>query len=146
LGQGQNRTFYNPLPTTFLEEIEKGKEEVEKEGEEKGYWNGSIYHLEKYIISREPIHEHMKLSLWFRPTDYYSTLSKHRFLQKNNTYLSGHNWENLVPSIPIHMGIGLCLLTEDGYILLAHRGTKVAINPGVYGTGCAEGLSRPLSS
>jgi DNA-binding XRE family transcriptional regulator len=146
-------TFYDFRPVNFIEEIEQMKTIIEKEqlqNEINGkplQWNGDIYHLARCIVSRESIHEHMKLNLWFHPTDYYTVLGKNRCLKENSfreKYVVGYDWEISFPPLPIPFGIGLSLLTRDGYILFAQRGGTLGVRPGYFMTSVEEGLSRPL--
>lgn len=147
------RTFYDSRPMPFMDEIEQikgiiGQEQAQNEKNGKLLqWNGEIYHLANYQLSREPVHEHMKLHLWFRPTDYFTILAKNRCLKEHNfqkKYILGHDWEITFPSLPIPFGIGLSLLTSDGYILFAQREGNAGVRPGYFMTSVEEGLSRPL--
>ena len=88
----------------------------------------------------------MKLSLWFHPTDYYTVLAKNRCLKENTfreKYISD-DWEVPLHFLPIPFGIGLSLLTVDGYILFAQREGNLGVRPGYFMTSVEEGLSRPL--
>ncbi|HJT59941.1 MAG TPA: helix-turn-helix transcriptional regulator [Ktedonobacteraceae bacterium] len=145
-------TFYDYRPIRFTEEIEQMRGRIEQEqlqNELDGkplLWNGENYHLAKYVLSRDSIHEQMKLSLWFHPTDYYTILAKNRCLEDDSfrgKYLSDEG-ENPLPSLPIPFGIGLSLLTIDGYILFTQRAGDVGVRPGYFMTSVEEGLSRPL--
>jgi transcriptional regulator with XRE-family HTH domain len=147
------RTFYDSRPPRFFEEIEQTRERIEKEQaqhERNGkilQWNGEIYHLATYQLSREPVHEHMKLHLWFHPTDYFTVLAKNRCLKERTfreKYILGYDWDIPFPSLPIPFGIGLSLLTSDGYILFAQRERNLGVRPGYFMTSVEEGLSRPL--
>jgi transcriptional regulator with XRE-family HTH domain len=147
------RTFYDFRPVKFIKEIEQMRGVIEKEqiqneiNGEPLLWNGDIYHLAKYVLSRDPVHEHMKLSLWFHPTDYYTILAKNRCLKEitfRERYILGYDWEIPFPSLPIPVGIGLSLLTIDGYILFAQREGHLGVRPGHFMTSVEEGLSRPL--
>jgi hypothetical protein len=146
-------TFYDSRPMPFMDEIEQAKGHIEQEqaqNEKNGkllQWNGEVYHLANYQLSREPVHEHMKLHLWFRPTDYFTILAKNRCLKENSfqeKHILGKDWEVPFPSLPIPFGIGLSLLTSDGYILFAQREGNVGVRPGYFMTSVEEGLSRPL--
>lgn len=123
------RTFYDFHPISFTEEIGQVRGRIEKEqtrNELDGkplQWNGEIYHLAKYVLSRDPIQEQMKLSLWFHPTNYFTVLAKNRCL-KDSTFREKYisdDWEMPLHSLPIPFGVGLSLLTADGYILFAQR-------------------------
>jgi len=147
------RTFYDFRPIRFIEEIEQMRGRIEKEQAQNEIngkllqWNGDIYHLANYQLSREPVHEHMKLNLWFHPTDYFTILAKNRCLKENifrEKYIRGYDWEFPFPSLPIPFGIGLSLLTVDGYILFAQREGNLGVRPGYFMTSVEEGLSRPL--
>ena len=147
------RTFYDVRPIQFIDEIEEMKGRIQEEqaqneiNGEALQWNGDIYHLAECVLSREPVHEQMKLSLWFRPTDYFTVLAKNRCLKEGTfqgKYILGYDWEIPFRALPIPFGIGLSLLTSDGYILFAQRGGNVGVRPGHYMTSVEEGLSRPL--
>ncbi|HLI70785.1 MAG TPA: helix-turn-helix transcriptional regulator [Ktedonobacteraceae bacterium] len=147
------RSFYDSRPIRFYEEIEQMRETIEKEQAQneidgKSFqWNGEIYHLAKYLLSRDPFHEHMKLSLWFHPTDYYTVLAKNRCMKEytfREKYISGYDWETPFPFLPIPFGVGLSLLTADGYILFAQREGNLGVRPRYFMTSVEEGLSRPL--
>jgi hypothetical protein len=146
------RTSYDFRPVKFIGEIEQMKEIVEKEQAQNEIsgkplqWNGDIYHLAKYVLSRDPVHEHMKLSLWFHPTDYYTVLAKNKCLKENTFREKYISDEGEIPlhSFPTPFGIGLSLLTADGYILFAQRGENLGVQPGYFMTSVEEGLSRPL--
>jgi transcriptional regulator with XRE-family HTH domain len=146
------RSFYDFHPVKFNDEIENTREIIAREqteNEKNGkppQWNGDIYHLANYILSRDPIHEQMKLSLWFRPTDYYTILAKNRCLKNKNfrEKYAPTDWESPLHSLPIPFGIGLSLLTSDGYILFGQRSRNLGVRPGYFMTSVEEGLSRPL--
>ena len=147
------RTFYDSRPIQFFDEIEQMRGRVAEElakNETDGkllQWNGDIYHLAKYQLSKEPVHEHMKLNLWFHPTDYYTILAKHRCLKDHlfrEKYILGFDWEIPIQSLPIGSGIGLSVLTSDGYIFFAQREENLAVRPGYFMSSVEEGLSRPL--
>jgi hypothetical protein len=147
------RSFYDSRPIRFYEEIEQMRETIEKEQAQneidgKSFqWNGETYHLAKYLLSRDSFHEHMKLGLWFHPTDYYTVLAKNRCMKENTfreKYISGYDWETPFPFLPIPFGVGLSLLTADGYILFAQREGNLGVRPRYFMTSVEEGLSRPL--
>jgi hypothetical protein len=88
----------------------------------------------------------MKLNLWFQPTDYYTILAKNKCLSQSNfrgKYISD-DWDKNLHPFPIPFGIGLSLLTVDGYILFAQRGQNLGVRPGHFMTSVEEGLNRPL--
>ncbi len=147
------RTFYDSRPVQFFEEIEQTREKIEQEQaqhERSGkpfQWNGEIYHLAAYKLSRDPIHEQMKLHLWFHPTDYFTVLAKNRCLKDRTfreKYILGNDWDIPFSSLPIPFGIGLSLVTSDGYILFAQRERNLGVRSGYFMTSVEEGLSRPL--
>ncbi len=147
------KTFYYPHPIPILEEIEQAKKQIAEEQEQNEkegrsvHWNGETYHLTNFVMSREPLHERMKLNIWFHPTDYYTVLAKNRCLEDRRfreKYLLEHDWEMPLPSLPIPFGVGLSLVSSDGYIFFAQRGRHIAVRPGYFMTSVEEGLSRPL--
>ena len=89
----------------------------------------------------------MKLHLWFRPTDYFTILAKNRYLKDiafREKYIQGYAWDISFASLPIPFGVGLSLLTSDGYIIFAQREGNVGVRPSYFMTSVEEGLSRPL--
>jgi len=147
------RTFYDIRPVRFYGEIEHTREEIAKEQAQNEIdgkplqWNGNIYHLANFVISREPTDEHMKLGLWFHPTDYYTVLAKNRCMKEptfRKKYIIGQDWDIPFPSLPIPFGVGLSLLTSDRYILFAQRDGNLGVRPRYFMTSVEEGLSRPL--
>lgn len=146
------RTFYDFRPVEFIDEIEQMRERIEEEQKrreingEPFQWNGDIYHLAKYVLSRDPVYEQMKLNLWFRPTNYYTVLAKNKCMKDatfREKYIS-EEWETPLHFLPIPFGVGLSLITADGYILFAQRGGDLGVRPGHFMTSVEEGLSRPL--
>lgn len=147
------QTFYDFRPTYFAEEIEQmreriAEEQLQNEGNGKLLqWNGEIYHLANYQLSREPIHEQMKVRLWFHPTDYFTVLAKNRCLKERSfreKYNLGYDYEPSLSAIPIPFGVGLSVITGDGYIIFAQREENVGVRPGYFMTSIEEGLSRPI--
>lgn len=146
-------TYYDFRPARFIDEIERMRERMAEErthNEENGKllpWNGEVYHLAKYQLSREPIHEQMKAYLWFRPTDYFTILAKNRCLKDpafREKYGLGYDWNPPSPTIPVPFGVGLSVITGDGYIIFAQREENVGVRPGYFMTSIEEGLSRPV--
>jgi|GEM_PF-995866 transcriptional regulator with XRE-family HTH domain len=147
------QTFYDFRSTRFAEEIEQMREQIAEEqlqNEGNGkllQWNGEIYHLANYQLSREPIHEQMKVRLWFYPTDYFTVLAKNRCLKERSfreKYNLGYDYEPLLSVIPIPFGVGLSVITGDGYIIFAQREENVGVRPGYLMTSIEEGLSRSI--
>ena len=146
------RTFYDPIPGKLLDEIQESRllveaEQLQRERDGLSYsWNGETYHCVKYVISRDPIHERMKLSLWYKPTDYYTVLAKKRCLNDpsfREKYLTD-DWETLVSTIPTVSAIAVSVISSDGYVILVQRGLNLAVRPGNFHTSVGETLSRPL--
>ncbi len=147
------RTFYDNRSSHFFEEIEQARKHIEREqaelerGEKLLQWNGEIYCLAAYQLSRDAVHEQMKLHLWFRPTDYFTVLAKNRCLKDSTfreKYITGCDWDIPFSSLPVPFGIGLSLVTSDGYIIFAQREGNLGVRPSYFMTSVEEGLSRPL--
>lgn len=135
------RTFYDTRPIRFIEEIEHMREEIAKEQTQNEIngkplqWNGNIYHLASFVISREPIDKHMKLDLWFHPTDYYTVLAKNRCLKANafrEKYILGYDWDIPLPSLPIPFGVGLSLLNSRWIYPLCSERKKFGCIPSLF--------------
>lgn len=146
-------TSYDSRPVPFFEEIGQIREQIEQEqvqhegNERLLQWNGEIYHLAAYQLSRDPIHEQMKVHLWFRPTDYFTILAKNRCLKDSifrEKHILRYDWDIPFSSLPIPFGVGLSLITSDGYIIFAQREGNVGVRPSYFMTSVEEGLSRPL--
>lgn len=145
------RTFYDPVPVDLCDEIQESRllvesEQLQREKEGLSYaWNGLTYHCVRYMISRDPVHEHMKLNLWFRPTDYYAVLAKKRCLNDPSFRENlSDDWETLISTIPTVSAIAVSVISSDGYVVLVQRGSNLAIRPGSFHTSVGETLSRPL--
>src|SRR5205823_5648271 len=50
-----------------------------------------------------------------------------------------------VPELATHWGVGLCVITADGWLLLSERG-NTAVDPHVYFPAVAEGAARDMDS
>ena len=124
------RTHYDPQPTEFFNEIMQAKKQIQQEQEEKQQkgepyqWNGEKYHLSRIVMSREPIHENMTLSLWFKPRDHYTGLATRRCLDNpdfRKKYVPD-DWSTPVVGMSCSMGVEITVISSDGYVFLTQRG------------------------
>ncbi|HZS78578.1 MAG TPA: hypothetical protein VFA41_18350 [Ktedonobacteraceae bacterium] len=149
------RAHYIPFPLELPEALQARRERIQHEQEQRRaqglpfFWNGEIYALDRFVISREPTHEDMTLDLWFRPSDYYTFLATNMSLHKSalrEQYLAEVDWYEPVPYFSHSFGVSLAVVTSDGYTLFTQRGKHVGSRPTIYETSVVEGLSRPLDS
>jgi hypothetical protein len=107
--------------------------------EQKGFanfFNGPMVAFTDYSYSRTVANEDALLFLRFKLTDYYSFLATAMSLNKTlpasnisdlsttvrDKYLRGTDYKSPVPFIATSFGINLCVITKDGYLILAKRG------------------------
>jgi transcriptional regulator with XRE-family HTH domain len=147
------RSHYIPFAEELPEALQTRRKHIQQEEEQKqeqglpSFWNGSIYALDRFVISREPTNEQMTLDLWFRPSDYYTFLATNMSLREPalwETYLSDVDWSETIPYFSNSFGVSLAVITSDRYILFTQRGKSVGPRPKVYDVGIVEGLSRPI--
>nr|BBH87259.1 hypothetical protein KTC_20100 [Thermosporothrix sp. COM3] len=142
-------TFYDPQPATFFDEVIQAKKQIQQEQEErkrsgKPYqWNGAKVLLSRIVISREPVHEQMTLSLWFKPRDHYIGLATRRCLEDpafRQKYLPD-DWSAPVTGLSCSMGIHLTVVSSDGYAILAQRGQHQSVHQNMFSCSISEGIS-----
>lgn len=134
-------------------ELQARRNQIQQEQEQKKgqglpyHWNGKIYNLDHFIISRDPLYEHMLLDLWFSPSDYYTFLATNMSLKDpeiREKYLSDVDWYETVPYFSHSFGISLVVITSDRYALLTQRSIRQGSDAGYYSISANEGLSRGL--
>jgi len=135
------------------EELQARRDQIQQEQEQKKaqglsyHWNGEIYNLDRFVISREPIYEHMMLDLWFSPSDYYTFLATNMSLKDpaiREKYLSDVDWYETVPYFSHSFGTSLVVITLDGYTFLTQRSPRQGSDAGYYSISANEGMSRGL--
>jgi hypothetical protein len=143
------RTYYDPQPATFFEEVEQAKKHIQQEQEEKKargepyQWNGEKYHISKIVISREPVHEEMTLGLWFKPRDHYIGLATRRCLDDpafREKYIPD-DWSTPVTGFSCSMGVDLTVISSDGFALLTQRGAHQSVHQGMFHVSVSEAVS-----
>jgi transcriptional regulator with XRE-family HTH domain len=108
------------------------------------HWNGKRYSLNRFIISRDGLEEHLVLDLWFTPSDYYTFLATNMSLDDRllrRKYLLAVDWSQPTPFFSNSFGTYLLVITADKKILLTHRGRELGSRPGEYNVSVCEGLS-----
>ena len=148
------RTHYSPVEAELPDELRTRRDQIQREQDQKResklpfYWNGDIYALDRFVISREPIHEEMTLDLWFRPSDYYTFQATNMSLDDpdlRERYLGEDvDWYETIPHFSHSFGTSLSVVTTDGYVILTQRSSRQGSNAGYYSISANEGLSRPL--
>lgn len=146
-------SHYDPRPDPLPEELLLRKKQVEEQHERNRsegkpfQWNGERYSLDRFVMSRDPVHEEMSLDLWFKPSDYYTYLATNISLKDHNLrekYLQEVDWCEPIRYFSNSFGVSLAVITSDHYTLLTQRGRNQGSRPGDYSISVSEGLSRPL--
>lgn len=142
---------YDPTPAVFFDEVMEAKKQIEQEQAEKRangepyQWNGEKYHLSKIVISREPAHENMVLSLTFKPRDHYTGLATRRCLDDpafRAKYIpADHDWSEPIVGMSCSMGVDLTVVSSDGYAFLTQRGQHQSVHQGMYHSSVSEAVS-----
>lgn len=144
---------YDPQSGQMASEIEAEKERIEqeqKQNKEAGkpfQWNGQNYNLFRVLISREPKEENMTLDLWFKPSDYYTSLATYRNLDKQDfreKYFPDKDWIYPSPSFVNSIGVNLTVITADNHVILTQRSATQGIRPRMFSNSVSESASRPV--
>jgi hypothetical protein len=119
-------------------------------------FNGKGYKLVGFhVSSRAGALEEPKLGLRFAPTDFFRMLVTDQRLDvpltaAGRTYTLRERYAAdadlrvaPVPELATHWGVGLSVVTADGWLLVSERG-NTAVDPHVYFPAVAEGATRPL--
>jgi len=114
-------------------------------------WNGPLYSLERYAITRLDHDEQMGITLTFRPTDYYTFQATVMSLDKNlmtgpvsftlrQKYLSGNDFSIPIPFLANGVGLVLVLFTKDRKLILSRRSDDAGTRNGEFDASVVEGL------
>jgi len=151
--------FYDPnienLPVELSDrnmQIQMQEEEKKREGL-KFDWNGKRYSLQRFIISRTKLEENLKLSLFFKPSDYYSFLAtnmsldeeilyKGKMVSLRDRYIADTDWTKPIKYFSNSFGINLMIITSDNYLIITQRSEHVASRSQQFNASVNEGLSR----
>ena len=155
-GNGEEEYAPDTITTRFenknlllSEEAKKEKAVIETEQKQnhkngKSFaWNGEIFTIDKFIVTRSGGEEKLALDLWFHEADYYSFLATNRTLQKLGIP-KDHDWKNPIKGFCNSLGLDLCVVTEDDYLILSKRSGTVGTYKNLYHISVNEGLSRTL--
>jgi len=144
---------YDPQPSKMASEVEAEKEKIEqeqKQNKEAGkpfQWNGQNYNLFRVLISRESEEENMTLDLWFKPSDYYTSLATYRNLDKQDfreKYFPDEDWLYPSPSFVNSIGVNLTVITADNHVILTQRSATQGVRPRMFSNSVSESASRPV--
>lgn len=141
-----------PLPPD-IKEIRDSIEnrEIEKKNQGLNYqWNGPLYALDRYVVSRTVPNEDMEITLVFRPTDYYTFQATVMSLDDNlvqppatltlrQKYLQGRDLAQPIPFLANGFGIVLVILTKDRKLIFARRHQNTGMRPGEFDVSVVEG-------
>lgn len=138
-------THYDPRPATFFDEVIQAKRQIQLEEQQKDgtQWNSEKYHLSRIVVSRESVHEHMTLDLWFKPRDHYVGLATRRCLdipEFRKKYLAD-DWYTPIVGMSMSMGVDMIVVSADGYVLLTQRGLNQSVHRGFYNCSVSEAVS-----
>lgn len=140
-------THYDPQPATFFDEVIQTKGQIEQEELQKNgeLWNSEKYHLSRIVVGREPIHESMTLSLWFKPRDHYTGLATRRCLDQPDfraRYIpEAWDWSSPITGFSCSMGVDMVVISSDGYALLTQRGQNQSVHQGWFNSSVSEAVS-----
>lgn len=107
-------------------------------------WNGEIYYLDRFVISRNDTEEFLALQLWFGPTDYYTFQATNMRLDEQDLrerYVGNWTWERPIPYFSSSFGISLAVITSDEQIVLTQRSALVGSRQGQFNISVNEALS-----
>ena len=141
------------LPSEVMQlksNIETKNLEMKNRGETFAY-NGPLFALGGYAISRTIPSENLELSLSLYKTDYYTFLATVGSLDCKlatppavwtirSAYLSDIDYSRPVPFLATGFGIALVVITRDNKIIVTKRGEQTAIRPGEYDISVAEAM------
>ena len=148
---------YEDRPISLPPEIIQLRKKIEKEENERKAqglypkWNGPLYALERYAISRTTKDENMELTLSLRPTDHFTfratvlsldtllTDSSGKFTLRER-YLENHYPSESIPFLATGIGINVAIITEDEKILFAERDKSVRCRANELDGSIAEGV------
>jgi len=148
-------------PVTLPSEIQTLRsaiEEREKAKKEKGqsyHWNGPLYALERYAISRTVPDENLEVAFTFRPTDYYTFQATIASLDQNllkppatltlrQKYLQTQNLAQPIPFLANGFGVVLVIVTGDRKLILSHRQNVTGARAGELDVSVVEGVHPTL--
>lgn len=128
------------------------KREAEKEMKGLQYqWNGPLYALEGYAVGRTVPDEHLKLTLTFRPTDYFTfqatvlsidtnLVNPPAFLTLRQKYIEGHDPSKPIVFLANGFGVVLVIITKDRKLILSRRHDTVGARPGEHDVSVVEAV------
>lgn len=119
-------------------------------------WNGPLYALERYVISRTIPDEHPQLTLTFRPTDYFTFQATVMSLDTKGKdpseptlrekYLQKHDPFEPIPFLSNGFGIALVLMTGDKKLIFGRRSNTTGARPGELDVSVVEGVHPIIDS
>lgn len=145
------------LPSDLLE-LKRQIQREEEEKRERGLpyrWDGPIYSLQRFLISRTALEENISLQLWFGPSSYFTFLATNMSLDKTildegnpiplrEKYFQQVDWYRPREFFSNSFGVDLAIITSDEYLLITERSELVGSRPGEFNISANEGLSRML--
>ena len=153
-----------PLPAE-LENIRfriAGREESKRSAGQPYMWNGNTYGLKRYVIGRTTIDEHMELSLWFYPSDWFTHVATSLSLDKESVtnsatglpislrakYYASIDWSSPgaqpVEYFSNTFGVVMAAITSDEKLVIVKRSALVGPLRNVFNIAINEGVQRPF--
>jgi hypothetical protein len=141
------------LPPEIAQQYKK-IEQRENDKREKGLssqWNGPLYALSRYAISRTVPDEHLEVIFTFFPTDYFTFQATVMSLDVNladppavvtmrQKHLEGQDIADPKPFLANGFGVALTVITKDNKILLSRRHHTTGARSGELDTSVVEGI------
>lgn len=118
-------------------QVDKQQKDIERQKGVARYFNGPMVSFVDYSSSRTIAEEAAILYLRFQLTDYYSflatSMSLHETIPSRSAdpsvtvyekYLRGTDFKRPIPYIATSFGVNISLVTKDGFLLIAKRGSQ----------------------
>lgn len=156
--EGDIECRYKKETVTLPEGIKELRQEVEakelkrKEAGEDYRWNGVLYGLSKYRMSREGFREVPHVLFNFHQTDYYTFLATNTQLDRSlpngktirETYIPYTNLDKVQPILANGFGVVIVVITEDERVVLTRRTEFAGARAGELDVSVVEGVQPEL--
>lgn len=165
-GDGENlineqttRIIVEPTDVTLPKELDLWRQEVEHEqAARKGagqdfHWNGPIYAVSGFAVSRCGVDESPEICLRLKGADYFTFLATQqldRYFEDGTTprsrYIEPYAPTETPDFMSASFGVYVAVVTADNLVVFSKRSQKVGAFPGLWDASANEALSRSLDS